>query len=136
MINKAIILGRIGTKEHKPTKTGSHVCLLSIATNRKYLDSSGQKREQTTWHNVNFFNHLAEIANKYAHIGDLIYVEGEISNKKVEENGTTKMFHSITGSQLKVLPNIRKHSSEYEPDGNIATSTNEPVNNDNEEYPF
>jgi len=121
MINKAILLGRIGTKEHKPTKNGGYVCLLSIATNRKYLDSSGQKKEMTTWHNVNFFNHLAEIANKFAHVGDLIYVEGELSNKKIEENGKSRIVHSITGSQLKVLPNVKKQNSDYEPNGNIAT---------------
>jgi single stranded DNA-binding protein len=132
MINKAILLGRIGTKEHKPTKIGGHVCMLSIATNRKYLDSSGVKKDYTIWHNVNFFNHLAEIANKYAHVGDLVYLEGEIINKKIEENGTSRMIHSITGSTLKVLPNVRKHPSEYEPNGNIAPETN----NDTEDLPF
>lgn len=127
MINKAILLGRIGTKEHKEIKTGGFICMLSIATNRKYLDSLGKKREMTTWHNVNFFNNLAEVANKFAHVGDLIYIEGEMINKKLDENGITRMIHSITGSQLKVLPNIRKHPSDYEPNGNVATENVEDL---------
>ena len=131
MINKAIILGRIGTKEHKPTKNGGYVCLLSVATNRKYIDTAGQRKELSTWHNVNFFNNLAEIANKFAHVGDLIYIEGEISNKKIDDNGQSRIIHSITGSQIKVLPNIRKQPSDYEPDGNIQNTTHS-----SEDLPF
>jgi single-strand DNA-binding protein len=120
MINKATILGRIGKKDYKPTKNGSHVCMLSIATNRKYLDAQGQKREITTWHNVNLFNRLADIGNKYAHVGDLIYVEGEIVNKKIDENGQSRIIHSITGSEVKLIPTGKKAESAPEANGNTA----------------
>lgn len=133
MINKATILGRIGKKDFKPTKNGSFVCLLSIATNRNYIDSSGQKREITTWHNVNLFNKLAEVANKYANVGDLIYVEGEIVNKKIEENGQSRVIHSITGSEIKLIPTNKKSND----------STNDQVkkpdndfNDNDEDLPF
>lgn len=119
MINKAILLGRVGTKENKITKLGGQVCMISLATSRKYSDSTGKKKELTTWHNINFFNHLAEVANKFAHVGDLIYIEGEIMNKKVDENGKSRIIHSITASHVRVLPNIKKQNNDYEPNGNI-----------------
>lgn len=121
MINKATILGRIGKKDYKPTKNGGHICMLSIATNRKYLDAQGQKREVTTWHNVNLFNRLADVGNKYAHVGDLIYVEGEISNKKIEENGQSRVIHSIVGSEIKLIPSGKKQDEPVkEPNGNMV----------------
>lgn len=114
MINKATILGRIGKKDFKPTKNGSHICMLSIATNRHYLDSNSQKKEITTWHNVNLFGRLAEIGNKYAHVGELIYVEGEIVNKKIDDNGQSRIIHSITASKLKPIPSGKKHDAQEE----------------------
>lgn len=121
MINKATLLGRIGKKDFKPTKNGNNICMLSIATNRHYLDSQGQKREITTWHNVNLFNRLAEVGNKYAHVGDLIYIEGEIVNKKIEENGTTRMIHSITGSEIKLIPSSKKQSEQTQETPNTSS---------------
>lgn len=108
MINKVTLLGRIGKKDFKPTRNGSHICSLSIATNKRYNDSSGTFKELTTWHNVNFFNKIAEVSNKYANVGDLVYIEGEISNKKVEENGVNRIIHSIIGSEIKVLFESKK----------------------------
>jgi single-strand DNA-binding protein len=123
MINKVTLLGRIGTKEFKQTKNGGHICLLSIATKRNYIDAQGQKREFTTWHNVNLFNRIAEVGNKYANVGDLIYVEGEIVNKKIgDPNDPTKtrFIHSITGSEIKLIPTGRKpDENKSEPNGNV-----------------
>jgi single-strand DNA-binding protein len=108
MINKATLLGRVGKKEYKSIKSGGFMCALSIATSRKYIDSHSMKREITTWHNVNFFNKLAEIVEKHVNVGDLIYVEGEISNKKIEENGVNRIIHSIIGNEVKFIPSGRK----------------------------
>lgn len=109
MLNKALLLGRVGKKDHKQIKNGSFMTVLSIATSRKYIDSSGNKREETTWHTVNFFNKIADIANKYAHVGDLIYIEGEISHREIEsKEGVKKWMYSITGNELKLIPRGQK----------------------------
>jgi single-strand DNA-binding protein len=121
MINKATLLGRVGKKEYKSLKNGSFLCQISVATSRKYIDSHANKREVTTWHNVNFFNKLADVTNKYVNVGDLIYIEGEICNRKIEENGVNRMIHSITGNEVKFIPTGRKdnpakpetHNEEY-----------------------
>ena len=121
MINKVTLLGRIGKKDHKATRNGSFLCHLSIATERKHIDSHGNTVKNVTWHNVNFFNKLADVVNKYTNVGDLIYIEGEINNKKIEENGVNRMIHSITGNVAKFIPTGRKdnpaksetHNEEY-----------------------
>jgi single-strand DNA-binding protein len=84
MINTAMLLGRVGKKESKSLKAGGEFTVMSLATSKKYKDASGQSQEQTTWHNVNCFNKLSEIASKYVHVGDLVFVQGEIQNRKIE----------------------------------------------------
>jgi|SRR5271166_5131404 len=108
MINEVTLLGRVGQKEFKPTKNGSFICKLSIVTDRKYLGTNGETNKITTWHNVNVFNKLAEICNKFVHVGDLVYIKGEISNRKYDENGVTKVSHSITANEVKFIPTGRK----------------------------
>lgn len=108
MINKAQLLGRIGKKDTKTTRNGTDMTILSIATGRKYIDSQGQKQEKTTWHNVQCFSKLAEIAQKYAHVGHLIYIEGEINNQKVVYENVEKWMYSVTASEIKLLPQPAK----------------------------
>jgi single-strand DNA-binding protein len=119
MINEVTLLGRVGQKEFKPTKNGSFICKLSIATDRKYLGTNGETNKITTWHNVNLFNKTAEICNKFVHVGDLVYIKGEISNRKIDENGVSRVIHSITGNDVRFIPTGRKKdeptSSEISP---------------------
>ena len=126
MINRVTLLGRIGKKEFKQTRTGSPLCHLSVATEEKYIDSTGNQKKDTTWHNVSFFSKLAEVAEKYTLVGDLVYIEGKISNRKiVDDNGVTRMVHSVIGSLIQFLPRAVK---------NNADKTNEPSSHDDIPY--
>lgn len=127
MINRVILVGRIGKKEYKQTKTGSNLCQLSVATEEKYLDSIGNQKKETTWHNINFFGKLAEVANKYTLVGDAIYIEGKISNRKVEENGINRIVHSITGNHIQFLPRASKENVPKSDEGPMSdTDTHIP----------
>ena len=108
MINKVTLLGRIGRKEYKATKNQSFMCNLSVATHERYLDYKGNTTHVTTWHNVKFFNKLADIANEYIKIGELVYIEGKISNRVIEENGVKRQFHSVIGNHIQFLPTGNK----------------------------
>lgn len=135
MINKAILLGRIGKKVYKQTKTGVNMCTLYIATERKYLDSKGSPTKITTWHRVNFFHQKAEIVEKYAQVGELIHIEGEIINREIEKNGVSILDHSITGERSTFIPNTKRENfikSEKNNVFSIAHSTEE----DEEEIPY
>jgi single-strand DNA-binding protein len=124
MINKATLLARIGKKDSKELKNGIMMATLYVATSRKYKDSKGESQETTVWHNVNFFNKLAEIVNKYAHVGDLVYIEGEINNKQIttgEKQG--QWAYSVTGNEIKFLPTGRKKSDESKADKKVIDET-------------
>lgn len=120
MINQAILLGRVGNKDTKQLKNNTNVTILSIATSRKYKDSTGQAKELTTWHNVSCFAKLSEIASKYVNVGDMVFVQGEIHNKKIETGERAGQFvYSLHASDIKFIP---KGKSESKP---AAKVTNE-----------
>lgn len=105
MINKAIILGRVGSKKYQTTKNGSTICRMSIATNKRYIDSRGNQVQRTTWHFVNCFKKLAEIANQIVNVGDLLYVEGEIDIKhEADSEGRDKTYYAIAADSIQVIP--------------------------------
>lgn len=138
MINKAMILGRVGSKEYKENKKGNWMCKLSIATNEKYIDKQGVRHEETNWHHVNFYSRLSEVANKFAHVGDLIFIEGKISNFQFEENGVKKTVSTIIGSDIRLLPNSKKDKV-HEDDENKLEHFESVANldvNKNDDIPF
>lgn len=102
-INKVILLGRIGMIEGKVSESGKEYCNMNIATNKTFK-KDGQKEQSTEWHRVIFYSKQAEIANKYAKKGDLIYVEGEIQTVSYEtEEGEKKYSTRIIGKNLQLL---------------------------------
>jgi single-strand DNA-binding protein len=124
MINRVIILGRIGFIESK-NNNGMQYTKLSVATNEKWKDKNGEKQEKTIWHNVSGFNKLAEIMAKYAKKGDIVYVEGKINqNKYKDESGVEKISSSITATEFKILNNSSQQDAVQtnEKSDNVKTS--------------
>lgn len=100
MVNKAIIVGRVGgdpeQRENGPVK-------FSVATNSRYKDKSGEPQEHTEWHNIEVWGKLGEICAQYLRKGKLVYIEGEIRTHSYEKDGETKYFTSIRASQMQML---------------------------------
>jgi single-strand DNA-binding protein len=79
MVNKAILVGRVGKDPEVQTSTsGKTVAKFSLATTEKYKD-----KETTEWHNIVLWNKLAEIAGKYVNKGSLLYIEGKITTPEL-----------------------------------------------------
>ena len=116
MINEAILVGHVGKKDSKTLSNGGEITVIALATSTKYKDSSGEKQVRTTWHNINCFSKLAEIAAKYVHVGDTIYVRGEINNKKIEQGERAGQYiYSVTAQDIKFLPSGKKKDAESKP---------------------
>ena len=77
-INKVILVGNLGQDpEVKYMPSGGAVTNISIATTDSWKDkTTGEKKENTEWHRVVFFNRLAEIVGEYLRKGSAVYVEG------------------------------------------------------------
>lgn len=133
MINIAHIMGRIGTKKIKPLAAGGAVCILSVVTTKRHIDTMGNRKEVDTWHFVNLYNKLAEIVEKYAHVGDMIFVSGEIQNKKLEDkDGSYRWLYSIYAHDIKLIPGNKREPETKPIDDGIGNKINPHEN----EMPF
>ena len=100
-VNKAMIIGRVGTKEFKQSTSGKTLCTLSVATDESYKNSEGEKIEKTEWHQVAIWGNYAEIINEFVDKGDHIYVEGKNRTRSWEdEQGNKRYSHSIEAKEI------------------------------------
>jgi len=105
-INKVIIIGNLGRDpEIRYTPNGSAVCNVSLATTRNWKDkASGEKREETEWHRVVFFDRLAEIAGEYLKKGSSCYVEGRLRTRKwADKEGKDQYTTEVMAETLQLL---------------------------------
>ena len=69
MLNQVQIIGHVGRDpEVRYLTSGDAVVTLSIATTEAWRDKqTGERKEATEWHKINFFGKLAEIVGEYSH---------------------------------------------------------------------
>jgi len=104
-VNKVILIGNLGRDpETRYSPDGAAITNVSIATTRRYKDSSGQQQEETEWHRVVFFGRLAEIAGEYLRKGRPVYVEGRLKTRKwTDKEGNDKYSTDIIAENMQLL---------------------------------
>jgi len=87
MVNKVIIVGNLGRDpEVRSTSGGQAVASLRIATSRSWTDKqSGQRKEETEWHDVEVWGKQAEQCREYLTKGRQVYVEGRLKTDKWQD---------------------------------------------------
>ncbi len=95
-LNKVMLIGRLTRDpEMRATPTGVNVCQLSIATGYAYTNqATGQKVEQTEFHNVVLWRKLAEIAAQYLKKGTQIYIEGRLQTRSWDAQDGQKRYRT------------------------------------------
>ena len=91
--------------EVKFTSKGSAVTDIGLAINRTYTIDSGEKREETTFVDVELWGRLAEIAGEYAKKGRPIYIEGRLRMDTWEDktSGQKRSRMKVVGENLQLL---------------------------------
>lgn len=106
MLNKVILIGNLGVDpESRFMPSGGQVVSLRLATTRRWKDKqNGERKEETEWHRVVFFNRLAEIAAEYLKKGSQIYVEGRIRTQKWQDkDGSDRFTTEIVAEEMHML---------------------------------
>jgi single-strand DNA-binding protein len=94
---KIVIVGNLGRDpEMRYTPSGQGVTNFSVATNRQYTASSGEKVKETTWFRVSAWGRQAEICNQYLKSGSKVLIEGRLNPDK--ETGNPRVFQRNDGS--------------------------------------
>ncbi len=105
-VNKVILVGNLGRDpEVRYTPEGSAICNVSIATTSNWKDkATGERREETEWHRVVFYNRLAEIAGEYLRKGRPVYVEGRLKTRKWQnKEGVDQYTTEVVADQMQML---------------------------------
>jgi single-strand DNA-binding protein len=105
-VNKVILVGNLGRDpETRYATSGAAICNVTIATSRQWKDkASGEKREETEWHRVVFYDRPAEIAGEYLKKGRPVYVEGRLKTRKWQDKeGQDRYTTEIIAEEMQLL---------------------------------
>ena len=104
-VNRIIIIGNLGSEpEMRFTPNGQPVTSFSVATNRRYTTSDGERREETEWFTVVTWRKLAELCNQYLSKGRLVYVEGRLHSHTWEgQDGQKRYRNEIIADKVSFL---------------------------------
>ncbi|MBU0598299.1 single-stranded DNA-binding protein [Patescibacteria group bacterium] len=94
-LNKAMIIGNITRDpEVRTTPNGQTVASFGVATNRRWTDKSGQKKEQVEYHNIVAWRKLAEIIGQYLKKGSKVYIEGRMQTRSWDDQSGNKRYRT------------------------------------------
>lgn len=118
-INKVILLGNLGKDpEVRHLEGGATVANFPLATSESYKDKSGNKVEQTEWHNIVLWRNQAEFAEKYLKKGNTILVEGKLRTRSWEDKDKNKRYTTeIVGDNISIVNNTNNQRRE---EGNVG----------------
>jgi single-strand DNA-binding protein len=104
-VNKVILVGNLGKDpEVRNLENGATVANFTMATSETYKDkTTGEKKVITEWHNIVLWRGLADIAAKYLHKGDQVYIEGKLRTRSWEKEGVTRYTTEIVGDNMTLL---------------------------------
>ncbi len=133
MVNKVILVGRLGSEPSVRAVGSSNVCSFNLATSERWKDKSGEQKEVTEWHSIEIWDKLADIASKYLKKGSMVYLEGKIRTEKYEKDGQTKYSVKIRVSEMKMLDMPKSDSSN---ESNDEPTDAKPKNVGEDDLPF
>lgn len=100
-INRAEIFGNVANDPEVRDVNGVKVASFRVATSEKYTDRNGEKHENTEWHSIVAWRNLADLAEKFIHKGDKLYVEGKLKTRKyTDKNGVDRQITEIFAEKV------------------------------------
>lgn len=136
-VNKVILVGHLGKDpEVRALDNGAKVARFSVATTESYKDrNTGERVDNTEWHNVTLWRGLAEVAENYLKKGSLVYIEGKLQTRSYEQDGITKYSTEVVGRDLTMLGRKSDNPGSQDFNSNSSASS-QPASKPAEPTPF
>lgn len=145
-VNKVILIGNLGKDpEVRHLENGAVVANFPLATSESYTDrATGQKIENTDWHDVVVWRGLAEVVEKYVRKGTKVYVEGKLKKRSWQDKeGNTRYTTEVVADELTILsrPTDERESKPSAPYDSTGTPpapsrVDDILNKDDDDLPF
>ena len=137
-MNKVYLIGNL-TRDPELAETGSgiKVCRFSIAVNRTYRSSDGER--QTDFFNITVWSNQAENCGRYLKRGSKVAVVGRLQNRSYEDkDGVKRNVTDIVADEVEFLSTKSSDSVDEQPQPRMTRSGRpqlEPVE-DGDDLPF
>jgi len=104
-LNRVQLIGRLGRDpEMRYTPKGTPSTRFSVAVNRNWTNSEGQRQEETDWFNIEAWGKLGEVCQQHLKKGRLVYVEGRLHTDRWEdEKGETQYLTKVVAQGIEFL---------------------------------
>jgi len=111
-INKVMLLGMVGKDPEIRTVANGLMATFSLATSEVWKDKqTGEKKEQTEWHNCVVFGALAQVVQGYVHKGTKLHIEGQIQTRSYDKDGEKRYITQVLIKDLLLLDSKQKAES-------------------------
>lgn len=145
-VNKVILIGNLGKDpEVRHLENGAVVANFPLATSETYTDrNTGQKVENTDWHDIVVWRGLAEVVEKYVRKGHKVYVEGKLKKRSWQDKeGNTRYTTEVVADELTILSRPDRPAEGGNQSPYSSTGTPEPpskvddiIEKDKDDLPF
>ncbi len=138
MYHSITIVGSLGRDpEMRYTPSGAPVTSFSVACNRQYTNSQGERVKETIWFRVSVWNKQAETCNNFLRKGSKVLVEGRlVPDLATGGPRTFSRQDGTTGTSFEINANtVRFLDSKGESSGATGDAFSD-VGDDSEEIPF
>ncbi len=138
-MNKVYLIGNL-TRDPEVSETGSGLtlCRFSIAVNRNYSSSDGER--QTDFFNITVWRALADNCGKYLKKGSKVAVVGSLQNRSYEDkDGIKRNVTDIVANEVEFLSSKSSGEGDDEPAPRRSAPSKKPeleVMTDDDTLPF
>lgn len=141
-MNKITLIGNLtNDPELRATTSGAQVCAFTIAVNRRFANSDGEK--QTDFFRINAWRQLGEVCAKHLAKGRKVAVVGELQARLYDaKNGDKRMSLDVAADEVEFLSPAEKaetkpqKKSKENEDGYDQTPADEWTNINTGDLPF
>ena len=143
---KIIIVGNLGgDPEMRYTPSGKAVTNFSVASNRRYTGSDGQRVDETTWFRISAWGRQAETCNQYLRRGSRVLIEGQLNPDKatggprvwVRQDGTPAASFEVTAQSVQFISTLAEDNQAAQPSQPSPAPAGDPVSDvEEDEIPF
>lgn len=122
-MNKVFLMGNLTRDpELRYVPSGSAVANFSVAVNRTYKDSAGERKEDTSFLRVVVWGKMAEICGEYLTKGRQVLVEGRLKSRTWETpEGQKRNAVDVVATSVQFL-GARDKNQQYQRDGGFDSA--------------
>lgn len=112
-VNKCIFLGHVGKDPEVKTVGDNKVATFSMAmTDKGYTTRDGKDiPERTEWVNIVAWRGLASLCEGYVKKGSMLYVEGRLTTRSYEKDGTKIYVTEVVAENIQLCGGKQEGSS-------------------------